>query len=294
MAHAQEHSGRRHWVFSTRDELAACPRDVTHVVAYGIRDTDLLELWKHSSIRDLDLSPSPDLTDAGFAGISRLHGLERLCVAGCSLLTDTVCDFLSHCSSLHEIDLSMCAITDSALGYLSGIGNLEKLNLNWCYAISDQGLCVLPQLKSLKWLSLWSCEHVSDAGLQCLAEILTLDTLQLPEFAAITDKGVCDLLKRAESLKEIRIANLDEITDRTIFAIAESRGLQRISIEYCRQITSDGLSRLVAPQLRLLRIKNCEGVTGDAVDSFRHKNPGCCVEHIAGPDRDAAKLLQRV
>ncbi|HEX5446236.1 MAG TPA: HEAT repeat domain-containing protein, partial [Pirellulales bacterium] len=93
-------------------------------------------------------------------------------------------------------------ITDADLAHLSGLVNLELLNLNQT-AIGDAGLAHLAGLVRLKSLQLW-CTKVTSAGLVHLVNMTRLRSLSLAD-CAVTDDGLRHL-RRLDQLERLSLS----------------------------------------------------------------------------------------
>lgn len=92
---------------------------------------------------------------------------------------------------------------------------------------------------------------VTDAGAAKLANISSLTTVTLRNLP-IGDVGVLPLFKLPR-LQHLNVMNTG-ITDRTLEAAAECRGLVRLEVGQCSQITAAGIDRLkqALPQCEII------------------------------------------
>lgn len=116
-------------------------------------------------------------------------------------------------------------IRDQDLVHLSGLNNLELLNLNEA-AIGDRGLSHLAGLTRLKKLSLWRTK-VTSAGLRHLANMTELRSLFLAN-CAITNDG----LQHLRSLAQLESLSLNhtQVTDAGMHELAGLKRLKRIDL----------------------------------------------------------------
>src|SRR5262249_46029726 len=92
---------------------------------------------------------------------------------GGSSADETQFSVLARLTSLRELDLSNCQITDATLSHLRKLSKLSDLDLSGA-KISDAGLDALLGLKELTVLKLEGTE-ITDAG---VAKLLTIPTLE--------------------------------------------------------------------------------------------------------------------
>jgi Leucine-rich repeat (LRR) protein len=113
-------------------------------------------------------------------------------------ITDSELHYLQFIIEIEAIHLSRCKnITDAGLKYLSGLDNLEILNLDETN-ITDAGLKYIKNLKSLQELNL-SHTKVTDRGIQELSGMKSLRGLVVYK-TKVTQKGVDELKKKRPDL----------------------------------------------------------------------------------------------
>ncbi|KAK2967598.1 hypothetical protein RJ640_030469 [Escallonia rubra] len=136
-------------------------------------------------------------------------------------------------------------------GVKQSLARREKLSFaGWTMDDDSITRLVLPAY-NLKELDIsksrWGCQ-ITDNGLYQLSSakcVSNLSSISLWGMAAITDKGVVQLISRATSLQHLNIGGTF-ITDESLFAIATScPHLKSIILWGCRHVTESGLLALV-------------------------------------------------
>jgi hypothetical protein len=137
-----------------------------------------------------------------------------------------------------KVGLPATGITDVEIARLSGLANLEYLNLN-ATAVTDLGLGHLSRLTNLKDLFL---EHtaITDAGLAHLHGFRNLERLVLIE-TAISDAG----LAQVKGLEKLDFLSLDD-TSVTDAGLVHLRGMKSLRYLYLNgtAVTATGIEDL--------------------------------------------------
>lgn len=130
-------------------------------------------------------------------------------------------------------------IKDEDLAHLSGLKNLENLNLNK-NPIGDAGLAHLAGLARLKTLHLWKT-NVTSAGLAHLSDMSQLRSLFLAG-CAITDDG----LRQLRNFRQLEFLSLygTQVTDAGMRELTGLTRLKKLEIG-ATKVTDDGLEYLV-------------------------------------------------
>jgi hypothetical protein len=113
-------------------------------------------------------------------------------------VTDTDMGHLTGLSQLEDLDLGHTQVTDAGLVNLRGLYKIERLNLNDT-RVTDVGLEHLKVLNRLQALWLGGTQ-ITDAGLECLSELNQLQELHISR-TKVTDEGVKKLQRRLPRCK---------------------------------------------------------------------------------------------
>ncbi|CAI9759577.1 unnamed protein product [Fraxinus pennsylvanica] len=159
-----------------------CPKllHLNLVGLWGITDEGLLPLVRNSEdgFKKVNLSGCVSLTDNVVQTIVKMHGstLELLNLDGCRSITDaSLVEIANSCLLLSELDVSMCAITDSGIAALAGAVHLslQILSLSGCSLVSDESLASLRILgQTLVSLNIQHCHGISLGTVDSLVEWL--------------------------------------------------------------------------------------------------------------------------
>jgi F-box/leucine-rich repeat protein 2/20 len=117
--------------------------------------------------------------------------------------------------------------------------NLEDLNLSNCSQVVDAPISqVARHCTKLQKLNLNRCDLVSSYGVLELAKygganltILNLNRPLLSQRTLITDEAVYALVKKTPRLMELRLRNIDLLTDRTVVEIAQTAGANLLAVD---------------------------------------------------------------
>ncbi len=189
-----------------RKALAELPIPVWLDAGFNPQLTDAglahLKGWK--TLRGLGLG-SQKLTDAGFANLSDLDGLESLYIHGSNDLSDACLVPLAKLTNLRELTCDSKKITPAGYANVSGLAKLEIVHLGASPESGDTELSHMSKLSQLRELRLGG-DNLSDAGLAQLKQHPELRKLDIHPFSSadekVTPKGLANLahLKKLESL----------------------------------------------------------------------------------------------
>ncbi|EGW04706.1 F-box/LRR-repeat protein 2 [Cricetulus griseus] len=167
------------------------------------------------------------ITDDGVVQICRgCHRLQALCLSGCSNLTDASLTALGlNCPRLQILEAARCShLTDAGFTLLArNCHDLEKMDLEECVLITDSTLIQLSiHCPKLQALSLSHCE-------------------------LITDEGILHLSSSTCGHERLRVLELDNcllVTDAALEHLENCRGLERLELYDCQQVTRAGIKRM--------------------------------------------------
>ncbi len=200
-----------------------------------------LPVLRDGRIVDLDLRNCTNLTHAGLPDLAAL-------------------------SALASLDLSGALITDATLAYVSGLVQLQKLTLDFCYAVSNTGLEQLQRLLQLTSLSLNGCSNITDAGLAHLAALVRMQRLNLFGCDKITNAGMVTIGKMT-ALEELTLSSLGDITAIGLAELKELTQMRMLNLSHLRHIHESGLHYLDGMQkLHTLDISQWTQLTDAGLD----------------------------
>ncbi|KAL8231293.1 hypothetical protein R6Q57_001071 [Mikania cordata] len=145
-------------------------------------------------------------------------------------------------------------------GVKQSIGRMEKLSFAGWKMDDESTSRLVRYAYGLKELDIskgrWGCQ-ITDNGLYQLSTakcIVNLSSISLWGMTGITDKGVVQLISRANSLQHLNIGGTF-ITDESLFAIASSCPHLKTAVLWgCRHVTENGLTVLVNKCPKLVTI----------------------------------------
>ncbi|CUE72762.1 receptor-type protein kinase, putative, partial [Bodo saltans] len=186
--------------------------NLKHFGAEEVTDAMLEELSLVESLRSLEMTNSPMLTNTGLRELAasqagahlrqlRIEGCNRLTLHGFEALAKNLLNLrrlklrfvsdsfprstvlLMHVANLpwlHTLDLSRSfGLCDDGIHSISTISSLTSLNLEGCEDITDLCVMHLVSLPVLRHLDLFGCWRVTNAGLLSIGKMIELRSLSL-------------------------------------------------------------------------------------------------------------------
>lgn len=226
-----------------------------------VTDVELAHLATLSNLRQLDLPRCHAMTDAGIAHLKNLS-LRSLNLSNCNALTDQGFVHVASISSLRELNVSTCWISNTGLQHITTL-NLLRLDLSYCNAITPAGLRYLESLQNLEQLDLSHCdEMVTDSGLAHLIPLQKLYSLSLRWCRGVTAAGLYHLTSIL-TLQHLDLEGCAEMTDDAVPHLVKLSKLQQLDVSYC-SFTIYGVAYLNA--LPNLRVRWSDGLKVDDLD----------------------------
>jgi hypothetical protein len=254
-------------------------------------------------LRVLDVSGAPHVSYHGMALVARnCPQLETLCVRGCKRvgLDWRWLTQLARNSTLVHVDLHGTTVSDAVIaplasqcprlerlliGVMSAGGvtdfslralvahcpGLQVLDLRGSKLVTDDGLALLvARLPQLHTLILRSCNVGNRFLAAAGASAAQLRRLDLHRCLLVSDAGLRDLVAAqvGAHLTHLDLSNL-LVSDAPLLKMAgKCRKLQSLDLRSCKNVTGEGLVRLVGANcqtLRALDISGCVGVPPRAI-----------------------------
>ncbi|XP_040492938.1 F-box/LRR-repeat protein 2 isoform X2 [Ursus maritimus] len=250
----------------TKDGIEALVRGCRGLKALLLRGCTQLEdeALKHiqnycHELVSLNFQSCSRITDEGVVQICRgCHRLQALCLSGCSNLTDASLTALAlNCPRLQILEAARCShLTDAGFTLLArNCHDLEKMDLEECILITDSTLVQLsvhcPKLQALSGISKSRCNVGEFPLLHILADHISFTSaiLSLSHCELITDDGILHLSNSTCGHERLRVLELDNcllITDVALEHLENCRGLERLELYDCQQVTRAGIKRMRA------------------------------------------------
>ena len=174
---------------------------------------------------------------------------------------------LSRLPKLRSVLLSRSDAGDESLEAIAKISTLENLDLRGC-AVTDKGLGLLEGLQRLKSIKLSGKSgqtKVTDQGVASLAKISSLKVIAL-DFLPVTDQGLSALAPLV-GMKELYLAGTD-LSDDSVQTVKQFSGLTKLRLA-ATGLTSSGLKQLLpVNSLVELDVSDCPSVDDDAIETL--------------------------
>jgi hypothetical protein len=135
-----------------------------------------------------------------------LPALENANLVECDGLNDESLVPIGRIAALKSLNLGDAQVTSAGIKSLSGLKNLETLDLGFTKDVGDAALPVLAKLPKLQVLGLGGTK-ITDAGIPLLASFKSLKEVKLGA-TAVTDKGIAAL----EGCKGLTVVHLGKKT----------------------------------------------------------------------------------
>ncbi|CAK7312243.1 F-box/LRR-repeat protein 2 [Vulpes lagopus] len=236
-----------------------------------------------SKLKHLDLTSCVSITNSSLKGISEgCRNLEYLNLSWCDQITkDGIEALVRGCRGLKALLLRGCTqLEDEALKHIQNYCHeLVSLNLQSCseccelvsnlnkfMRITDEGVVQICRgCRRLQALCLSGCSNLTDASLTALAlncprlhitdstliqlsvHCPKLQALSLSHCELITDDGILHLSNSTCGHERLRVLELDNcllITDVALEHLENCRGLERLELYDCQQVTRAGIKRM--------------------------------------------------
>jgi hypothetical protein len=277
----------------------------------GLKDTDMIQIGKLTSLKVLYLDSNNYVTSNGLKYLSNLKLLEHLVLQSMHI-TDEGLRYLSNLPSLNHLILGGNFTNDAALhlkdvpslrilslGIMSmvsrpvdrglsirqifndrGMKNVSKLTqlehfqAHWTERITDNGVAYLKGMPSLKSVDIWHAK-VTDRAATDLAQVHTFEDLTV---GGMTNEGLKNI-SALQKLKRLEIKSHPgfQFNDESLGYISKLKGLEILSIG--GDFSDNGMKCIAANlNLKILSISGAEKLTDKslaevgAIQSLRHLN----------------------
>ncbi|CAG5103002.1 Oidioi.mRNA.OKI2018_I69.chr1.g569.t1.cds [Oikopleura dioica] len=228
------------------------------------------------SLRDIDLSCCPCITDAGVRhlvdGPSGGH-LTHLNLSSINSLTDVALyRITSKCHKLIFLDMSYNErITDSGFELLSSLHKLQEFKCRGS-VIGSHGASVIGKIRSIRKLDFAECQRLED--LEKITKNFNPDLthLNFSIIRGLTNNGIKHLAFNCRNLESIRIAGCPELTDVAIQYIAGvCRFLKHIDVSGLPHVSDRSVKYLKkgCRNMNHLQAKYSSSITKEAIEKAK-------------------------
>lgn len=184
-------------------------------------------------------------------------------------------DVITGIPQIESLNLSGCYnVTDIALGhaFVQDLPTLTVLNLSLCKQITDSSLGRLAQhLKNLETLELGGCCNITSTGLLLIAwGLRKLKKINLRSCRHVSDQGIGHLAGLTPNtaygnleLEHVILQDCQKLTDQALKHISMGlTNLKSINLSFCGSVTDTGLRFLAKmPSLRELNLRSCDNIS---------------------------------
>ncbi|XP_073667061.1 F-box/LRR-repeat protein 2 isoform X4 [Tursiops truncatus] len=222
-------------------------RNIEHLNLNGctkITDSTCYSLSRFcSKLKHLDLTSCVSITNSSLKGISEgCRHLEYLNLSWCDQITkDGIEALVRGCRGLRALLLRGCTqLEDEALKHIQ----------NYCHELVSLNLQSCSNCHDLEKMDLEECILITDSTLiQLSIHCPKLQALSLSHCELITDDGILHLSNSPCGHERLRVLELDNcllITDVALEHLENCRGLERLELYDCQQVTRAGIKRMRA------------------------------------------------
>ncbi|MGL6227251.1 MAG: hypothetical protein ACRC10_11585 [Thermoguttaceae bacterium] len=227
-----------------------------------VSDIGFAELSKLQHLQVLALLESPQLSQAGLQAIARLPNLRSLDLRGCSALRAEDYAVLQNMPQLRELKIGSFSVDDAVLETVAQLPKLESLTIEDAKLSQEQLAAFLnrtefqQQIKTLGFARMLG--SVNDKTLALLKESPQLKTLMLKQ---IPING--SFLQGWNSPIETLTLDRAMLKPDSFDSIAQLKSLRRLDLSGV-YLSSDSLARLaILPELESLNLSECLLQTDD-------------------------------
>lgn len=206
-----------------------------------------------------------------FASLVR-RGIRRVQILS---LRRSLRDVVTGMPNIESLNLSGCYnVTDIGLShaFTTDLPSLTELNLSLCKQVTDTSLGRIAQhLKNLEVLELGGCCNITNTGLLLVAwGLRRLRKLCLRSCWHVSDQGIghlCGLSGETASgnlaLEYLGLQDCQRLSDEALRHVSVGLpNLRAINLSFCVSITDGGLKHLAKmPELRELNLRSCDNIS---------------------------------
>ncbi|CAL4182766.1 unnamed protein product, partial [Meganyctiphanes norvegica] len=200
------------------------------------------------------------------------RGIRRVQVLS---LRRSLRDVISGVTNLNSLNLSGCYnVTDIGLthAFVTECPSLTSLNLSLCKQISDSSLGrIAQQLRNLEVLELGGCSYITNTGLLLVAwGLKKLKKLNLRSCCLVSNQGIAYLAGQHQeaadgttALEHLGLQDCQKLSDEALRHVAQGLpNLKSINLSFCASITDSGLKYLARmTSLREINLRSCDNIS---------------------------------
>ena len=234
----------------------------------GVGDAELRPLENLKTLKAVDLSGCEGVTIDGLESLTKCSKLAFLRLSGPSIDNDCMTQ-VAKMKSLRVLGISDTEVDDDGIAKLANL-NLSEVQMTQA-KLSDVGVGYLTGLENLEKLDLSECSGVTNACASEIAKMKNLSSLNLLR-TGITDQGV----KQLTGMKNLTRLNLDDtrITDDSVAALKELPQLTWLHLGKTAITDREKEVLMGLRKLRYLNISNTE-ISRDACSEISNRLGSC-------------------
>ncbi len=269
-----------------KDELST---ELERLTLRGLVDSDLERLEDFPKLRELDLTRTRAITDAGMVHVAECLRLEKLTFRY-ALFGDDGLRKLAALPHLRELNFEYTAAKQVPLladiptigqlfkqsGRMSGAGfdafdehdALRVVDVSNSASLTDEGLGALVTIPNLESLDLSGRRlgKVTDIGLRQLTLAKNLRTLSLEDLP-LDVNGAIPFFAENRMLRSLDVSGTN--VGSRLEALARSE-LEELDVGHCKSLDDDAFRQIARMRkLRVLRMRMCRSLTGDSMTALQ-------------------------
>jgi F-box/leucine-rich repeat protein 14 len=208
-------------------------------------------------------------------------------------LRRTLKDVVTGITNLEQLNLSGCYnVTDTGLAHAFSLDlpHLKVLDLSLCKQVTDSSLGRIAQhLKNLEVLELGGCSNITNTGLLLIAwGLKKLKRLNLRSCWHISDQGIGHLAGLSKETAEgnlqleyLGLQDCQRLSDESLKHIAQGlTSLKVINLSFCISVTDSGLKFLSKmPKLEELNLRACDNISDIGMAGLAEEG-GCSIRSL--------------
>ena len=230
------------------------------------------------------------------------RGIKRIQILS---LRRSLRDVVTGVQNIESLNLSGCYnVTDIGLGhaFVQELPTLTVLNLSLCKQITDSSLGKIAQcLKNLEVLELGGCCNITSTGLLlCAWGLRKLKTLNLRSCRHISDQGIGHLAGLSPhaargnlQLEHLGLQDCQKLTDQALKHVSLGlTTLKSVNLSFCGSITDTGLRFLAKmPNLQEINLRSCDNVSDIGIGYLAEGGSRICALDVSFCERIGDQAL---
>ncbi|XP_044019431.1 SCF E3 ubiquitin ligase complex F-box protein GRR1-like [Aphidius gifuensis] len=230
---------------------------------------------RHLYLPTLNIELRPEISIENRENWENLKNLEHLTISW--KITDEIAiKLVKYCKKLKHLDISKMNtdVIESALQKLTKLENLECLKVGPIHNFSGETIAAISnnckKLKNLKmngrYSMIWALEQPRPSSvLNYLLKLQYLEQLSLPwtTINELDEKSIIAIVDTCKNLMKLNLNFCRNITETTLIALTNSESLKKLKVAYIDNVTDNFISKLKG--LKYLDFRGCKNITDAGV-----------------------------